>query len=379
MQGAEATSDVIIIGGGVIGCATAYRLAQAGLSVTVVERGACGRESSWAGAGILLPGSQARTDPRAAIRRASLARYARLVSELMERTGINSEYAVCGGLDLITDDDQDAAADRETAAAAGKATGSGEPVVERLTADQTHGLEPAVTPEIRGALLLRDVAQVRNPRLMSALLAACCQAGVRFVTQTEVVDLSTEGSRVTGVATTRGTLSAGHVVLAAGAWSSRIDQRLGGLLEVYPVRGQIVLLEMLPQSFTRVIEHGSNYLVCRADGKILVGATEEHESGYDKRNTANGVAKLLRAAERFIPVLRQATVLQTWAGLRPCTPDRMPYIGPVPGLDGLLAATGHFRSGLILAPVTADLITQLIIKGKTELGIDPFLPGRTIA
>ena len=378
MHATQRASDVVIIGGGVIGCTTAYRAAQAGLRVTVVERGACGSESSWAGAGILLPGSHARMDPLALIRRASVARYPAFAAELLERTGIDPQYLPCGGLDLITDSNQDAAADREVAAADGRQTPAGEPVVERLTPRQTGILEPAVTSEIRGALLRRDVAQVRNPRLMRALRVACLQAGVRVLTHTEVIDLAVEGSRVVGVRTPEGRLPAGQVVLAAGAWSSRVDRRLEGQLTVYPVRGQIVLLEKLPRPFERVIEHGSHYLVCRADGRILVGATEEHTAGYDKRNTAAGVARLLGIAERFVPALREATLVRAWAGLRPGTPDRRPYIGPVPGLDGLWAATGHFRSGLILAPITAELVVQLLTCGKTEADIRPFAPGRAV-
>ena len=369
-------TNVVVIGGGVVGCTTAYRLARAGLTVTVVERGACGREASWAGAGILVPGSEARHDPLAAMRRASVARYPALAAELAERSGIDPQYIICGCLDLITDDNQDVAADREVAAAAGRTIASGEPAIERLTRDQARELEPEITRRIRGALHVREVAQVRNPRLMAALRGACLQLGVRIREHTPVIDLVVEGSRVTGVLTPDGTLSADRVVLAAGAWSGRIGRRLEGLIKVYPVRGQIVLLEMTPRPFTRVIEHGKCYLVCRVDGRILVGATEEHESGFDKRNTAGGVGNLLELAERFVPTLKNATLIRSWAGLRPGTPDSKPYIGPVPGLEGLIAATGHFRSGLTLAPITADLVTQLITGTTPEFDLTPFLPGR---
>lgn len=368
--------DVIVIGGGVIGCTTAYRLAQAGLTVTIVERGDCGREASWAGAGILIPGSVTRTNPLATLRRESLLRYGSFTSELFERTGIDPQYTVCGSLDLITDDNQVAAADREVAA--GRTTPDGQPAVQRLTAEETRALEPALTDRLRGALLIRDVAQVRNPRLMNALCVAGTQVGVRFLTHTSVHDLIVEGERVTGVQTSTGPLNAKHVVLAAGAWSTHVAARLVGQIEVYPVRGQIVQLEKLPRPFTHVIDHGQCYLVCRRDGKIIVGATEEHESGYDKRNTAAGISKLLKLAERFVPSLKDATLLRSWAGLRPGTIDRLPFLGPVPGLDGLLAATGHFRGGLILAPITAEVITQLITEGKTRFDLDAFRPGRKL-
>ncbi len=376
MSSTESVSDAVVIGGGVIGCTTALSLVRAGVSVTLVERGACGREASWAGAGILIPGSQAREDPLVVMRRRSLAMYGPFAADLRERTGIDAEYLPCGCLDLITDDNQDAAADREVAAAAGRTTDSGQSCVERLSAEAAAELEPEVTREIRGALLLRTASQIRNPRLLAALQVACVQTGVRVLEHTPATDLAVDGSRVVGVQTPAGQLSAGHVVLAAGAWSPQIGQRLADRIEVYPVRGQIVLLEKLPRPITRVIQHGKRYLVCRTDGKLLVGATEEHESGFAKRNTAAGIAGILQFAERFVPTLKDAAVVRTWAGLRPGTRDGKPYLGPVPGLDGLIAATGHFRSGLILAPITAEFVTQFVTTGKTDFDLTPFLPGR---
>ncbi|MCH8805584.1 MAG: glycine oxidase ThiO [Planctomycetes bacterium] len=376
MSATDKSPDVLVIGGGIIGCTTAYRLAQAGLAVTIVERGVCGREASWAGAGIIYPGSELRTDFVAQLRRAAIARFPDFVAELRERTGIDPQFVRCGSLDIITDDNQDAAADREVAAAVDHKTNTGEPFIERLTPRQAREHEPNLTPKIRGAVLMRETAQVRNPRLMAALRAACAQAGVKLLEQTAVLDLLVDGARVGGVQTARGPIAAGKVVLAAGAWSSSIDRRLAGLIEVFPVRGQIVLLEMLPRVFTHFILHGRSYLASRLDGKIIVGSTEEPEAGFDKSNTVAGVARLLRVAERFMPRLKDATLLRTWAGLRPGTPDSKPYLGPVPGLEGLIAATGHYRSGLTLAPITADLITQYITQGKTDIDLEPFRPGR---
>jgi glycine oxidase len=368
-----------VIGGGVVGCSVAYRLAGAGLAVTVVDRGSCGGEASWAGAGIILPGSATRADPLAVMRRASIARFEAFAGELRERTGIDPEYIRCGGLDLITDDNQDAAADREAAAWEGRVTDTGEAAVRRLDRKQARRLEPQLTGRIRGAVLNRLTAQVRSPRILAALRSACVQAGVAVREHTPVTGLMMEGSRVTGVRCGGHSIDAGHVVIAAGAWSSDLAPALRDALEVFPVRGQIALLEMSPLPFLHFIIHGRSYLVPRRDGKILVGSTEERGAGFDKRNTTAGVAKLLATAERFVPVLKDATLLRVWSGLRPATPDSKPYIGPVPGFEGLLAATGHFRSGLSLAPITADLITQHITTGETELDLTPFLPGRATA
>ncbi len=370
------TGDVLVIGGGVVGCTTAYRLGQAGLGVTLVERAECGRGASWTAAGIVHPGNAGPNDPFAMMCRAGAARYEQFVSELREFTGIDPQFIKCGSLELITDDDQGTAPDSQVLSAAGELTSSDETAAERLSVDQTLALEPALTRKIHGSLYVRQAAQVRSPRLLAALRMACVHIGVRILEQTAVTDLIIKRGRVSGVSTSAGEFRAQHAVLAAGSWSSQIGARLAETVAVHPVRGQIVLLEHLPRPLEHIIQQQKNYLVCRLDGKILVGSTEESEAGYDKRNTQGGVIGLLQFAERFVPVLRDATWLRAWAGLRPATRDGKPYIGPVPGLEGLLAATGHFRSGLLLAPITADLITQLVTRGEAELDLEPFRPGR---
>ncbi len=368
-------THVTVIGGGVIGCSVAWRMAQAGLRVTLVERGEGGREASWAGAGIIEAGSFARSDPLARLRQASVARYAAFVNELRESSGIDPEFVQCGGLDVITDDNQDAAADREVRAAGDRQASGGGPVVQKLDLEGARRLEPELGSDgVRGALHLPELAQVRNPRLLSALRAACVAAGVEFRTHEPILELCIDGARVTGVRTSGGEIVSDRVVLAAGAWSGR----LSSMLRVRPVRGQIALLRMLPRPISRVLLCGRNYLVPRLDGHILVGTTEE-EAGFDARPTAGGIGRLLELARRFVPCLKDAVMVAGWAGLRPGTPDGRPYLGPAPGLNGLIAATGHFRNGLTLAPVTADLVAQLITTGRTEQDLTPFAPGRSDA
>ncbi|MGE0480828.1 MAG: NAD(P)/FAD-dependent oxidoreductase [Phycisphaerae bacterium] len=394
MSDPNRTADVLVLGGGVIGCASALRLAQAGLSVTLIERGACGRESSWAGAGILDEGSLARRDPLALLRRASVARWPDFAAEVQERSGCDVGYVRCGALDLIHDDNQHAAALRESGLAIEAPRIDDQPRAEMLTAAQVAVREPLVTRELRGALLKRSMAQVRNPRLMRGLRIACARVGVRMVEHTPVGALWVEPAtladadahafhgrpavRVCGVETAGGRYAAPHTVLAAGAWSSQIAAELNAVMPVYPVRGQIALLELGAPAFRHILYSGRTYLVCRDDGRILTGSSEEHDSGFDRRNTTYAVESILRAAQRVVPALRDATLLQTWAGLRPGTPDRLPWLGPVPGLAGLFAATGHFRSGLTLAPITAALVTQWITGTATELDCGPFRPGRAL-
>jgi glycine oxidase len=367
--------DVCVIGGGVIGLAVAYRLAAAGLRVALVERGRCGRAASWAGAGIIDYGSHARSDPLAMLRRASCARYPAFAAELHECTGIDPQYRACGALDLITDDNQQAAAQREVSAAAGHPLADGTAAVELLTPEQARALEPRLTPQIRGALLKRRSAQVRSPRMLAALRAACAALGVELREQTAVQEPILEGERVRGVRTAAGPLEARWTVLAAGAWSPQLAPALATLMPGAPVRGQIVLLKTAP--LARMIEHGRNYLVSRDDGHVLCGSTQEPEAGFAAANTAGGVASILNTSLRFMPSLGQAELVQVWAGLRPGAPDGKPYLGPVPAHAGLIAATAHLRGGWTLAPITADLVAEYITTGRTRFDWTPFLPGRS--
>jgi glycine oxidase len=213
--------------------------------------------------------------------------------------------------------------------------------------------------------------------MLAALVTACERAGVRIIEQTAVKAYEVSGDRVTGVVCPDTTHHAGHVVLCAGAWSSRIEPAaVSALIPVHPVKGQIVLAKMPEPPFTHVINRRDNYLVPRDDGHVLIGATKEPEAGFDKRNTAKETAGLMTAAIEMVPRLGEACVIGMWAGLRPGTPDQRPYIGPVPGFDGLIAATGHYRIGFTLAPITADIVRDLIVSGQCAFDLTRCRPGR---
>lgn len=366
---------MIIIGGGVIGLSAALRLAQAGAAAMVLERGETGREASWAGAGIIDAGSLARQDALAKLRRASVASYPAFIDDVQRIGGVDAQFAACGSLDLITDDNQMSAARRELAAAE-RDGGAG--ALALLQGAELREEAPYLGRDVGAALRDGRTAQVRNPRLMQALRTALERLGVTVRCHTEVSDLCVERGRVVGVQTAAGALSAAHVVLAAGAWSARLGQRVAPYLDVRPVRGQIVLLEAAAPPFGCVLMHGKRYLVPRCDGRVLIGSTEEPEAGFDKRTTAAGVSALLAVAQRFVPGLAEASVAQAWAGLRPGTRDGRPYIGVFDALPGLIAATGHFRSGVTLAPVTAEIVVQLVRSGRADVELSAFRPGRTV-
>ncbi len=375
------TCDIIVVGGGVIGLSVADRLAREGLSVTLLERGACGREASWAAAGVLKPGNPNRRGPMQQLQRASLAMFADYCADLHDRTGIDPEYIACGAIELLFDDQRYrmAASEEQAGARRGMVMPDGHAEWQMLTPDQARQVEPNVSEQCRGALLNRSSAQVRNPRLLRALVAACRARGVTIQEGMPVARLRIEGSRVIGVETRDGSIDAGGVVLCAGAWSSAIDDRLARLVPTHPVRGQVVLLDASAAAearFTRIVTRSGCYLVPRSDGLVLVGATVEPDSGFNRRTTAAGVAKLMNDAVSLVPALARAGVAGMWAGLRPGTPDRRPYIGWVPGFDGLIAATGHYRTGLALAPVTAGIVADLVQRGSSERDLSMCRPGR---
>lgn len=363
-----------MIGAGVIGLSIARRIAESRHRVVLLERGTCGGEASWAGAGILAPCNPHRTDETARLQDRSLDLYPSFCAELYQETGIDPEYDACGELELIFTEDSRRIAESDVRAAADRRMPDGQPVYRMLTPDEARRLETAASPRILCAMECRRTAQVRNPRLLAALLASCRLRGVEIREHCRVLDLVYDDDRVGGVRTEHETLLADHLVLAAGAWSGQIGDRLRDVIRVHPVRGQIVLLRTEGRPFGHVLARGRTYLVPRRDGHVLLGSTEEPEAGYSKRVTAGGIAGLMERGLALAPSLADAVVEATWAGLRPGTPDDRPVIGPVLGLPGVLAATGHFRAGLTLAPITAELIAWFV-SGESLPPVSPAAPG----
>jgi glycine oxidase len=354
--------DVMIIGGGVIGLTTAFFLAREGARVEVVDRDDFGREASWAGAGILPPGNPetART-PFDQLRAHSSALFPTLSAQLGERSGLDNGYLRCGGLEFIGEAEE---------AAAEEWRGEGiafEPLDEKALAR----LEPALAPGLGTAYLLPDLAQVRNPRHLKALLAGCRSFGVRFRPGCPVHGFERQGERVTAARAVTGRMPAGRFLLTAGAWTDGLLESFGWQPGIHPVRGQIALLNPGMPLFRRVLLWGSRYLVPRADGLVLVGSTEE-EAGFEKRTTAGAISGLLSLAGSLVPALATAHVERCWAGLRPGSPDGLPFLGPVPGCANLFVAAGHFRAGIQLSPATGLVIKELLLGQKLTIPLEPF-------
>ena len=371
-------ADVVVIGGGIIGLSCADRMARAGLKVIVLERGRCGGEASWAGAGIISPCSWHRTDDLARVHMDAVFGYHEFVAELHERSGIDPQYRRCGELRLLLDDNRMKMAVNEVKAIGDRKTPEGFVIAQTLSPAQAREIEPNLTGEMLGAQYGRLTAQVRTPRLLKALRACCESADVQIQEGAGARSLLRDGEGVVGVKTAESEFKAGTTVLCAGAWSSALDPLLAEHMPVHPVRGQIILLQMETRPFERIIDVDEQhfYMVPRDDGLVVVGSTEEHDSGFSKRNTAHGLQKLSSLALRYMPMLSKAVVARTWAGLRPGTPDRRPFMGLVPGLKGFIAATGHFRTGLTTAPVVADIVLELLQTGSCRYNLAKAAPGR---
>jgi len=364
------STDVIIVGGGVIGCSIAWRLAQAGLKVTVFERGRVGCEASRAAAGMLSPQGESQTaGPFFDLCLRSRAMYRSFAEELNDASGIDVEYKDEGTLFVVLQGEDD----QEKTRWATWQQEAGLPL-EHVSADDIRKIEPAVTESATRAIFLPLEHQVENRRLMDALEVAMKRAGVELIEGADVTTVVTEQGRATGVVSSGQRFEAGSVVVAAGTWSSRLLEPIGINVKVIPARGQMVAVKGETCPISRVIHSSKVYLVPRRDGRILIGATVEY-AGFRKGVTVDARKRLLGAAVELVPSLGELDVVETWSGLRPDTPDHLPIIGPS-GIDNLLLATGHFRNGILLAPITAESIHRFIDHGKVSDDVIPFGIGR---
>ena len=350
--------SVLIIGGGVIGCASALALAQAGCRVTLVERGTLGGESSWAGAGLLsalLP-----WDYRPEVARLldqSRAMFPTWI-ESLRASGVDPEYRNSGLLVLPPYDLNKAL----------HWTGTSAETMEELPAQR---IEPSLDSDST-ALWLPRVAQVRNPRLLQALRRALVQHQITVYESTSLTDWRTAGARITGAQTTRGLLEADLYVVAAGAWSCETLGGVGGAqLPIKPMRGQIVLYKAAPGRLRHMLYRDGFYLIPRDDGHILAGSTLE-DVGFDKNVTADARAGLMQRATDLLPWLNDVPVVAHWAGLRPASPDNLPIISRHPELENLFVNSGHYRYGVTLAPASAQALADLMLCRASHFDLPAF-------
>lgn len=365
-------TDCLIVGGGVIGLTLAYELAGQGLSVRVIDASQPGKEASWAGAGILPPACPHSDDPLEQLTAISNELHRRFNGELHAATEIDNGYRRTGALYVGRDDQQIEQLEGLAALAAVRNIHC-----ERLTDAQLARVEPALrlTGSAGRAYLVNDECQIRNPRHLKALLVACAARGVEITACESAEDFEIRGDRVRAVRTTRGTIAADRVCVTTGAWTGSLARKLGIAPEIRPLRGQMALLALARPLVSRIVNEGNRYLVPRADGRLLVGSTEE-EAGFDRSTTAGGIGGLLQFAVGLVPALADAPLERSWAGLRPATLDGKPYLGRVGGLENAFVAAGHYRGGLQLSTGTALVMRQLMLGQRTEVDLSAFALAR---
>jgi len=331
------------------------------------------REASWAAAGMLSPAPDCPAAiPVVLLGRASLALYPRFIADIEEISSMPTGYCAGGTLEVLSHGD----AERELSTLVALHHGLGLSC-EPVPLDEVQEMEPSLKRDVRAAALLPDEASVNPRELTTALLAAAQPCGATLIPGAKVVSLVRIGKRCTGVKTAAGEIfSAAHVVLAAGCWSSQLPE-VAPYAPTIPVRGQMLTLRHAGRLIRHVLRSEHAYIVPRGQSSpqtLVVGSTLEN-AGYEKCVTSGGLEKILSAVNELVPELAKSGIIETWCGLRPGTPDQLPILGPT-DIEGLLIATGHYRNGILLAPITAKLITEWITERRTSMSWDEFSPLR---
>ncbi len=362
--------DVLIIGGGVIGLSTAWELARQGARVHLIDRREPGKEASWAGAGMIPPGDiHFENRPYREMSRQSALLWPDVSAELFQATGLDNEYRRCGAVILAEPDVAPEVFQSEMA----RWTQQGVTATP-LDADDCSRLEPALRPASALAYALPQQAQVRNPRHLAALLAACLQLGVRCTRGVTLHSVDADAQGIRHLRTSEGTLAAGQFLWATGAWTQSLRDLLQWNFPVEPVRGQIVLLRT-PGFLRGIVEQGKRYLVPRADGRLLIGSTEERV-GFNREENEELLQQLLDFGKSLVPELEHVSPERHWCGFRPATQDLLPILGRFPHWKNAWMATGHYRAGLSLSPLTGRIMRQLLLDQPPDLDISPFSPER---
>lgn len=354
--------DCAIVGAGVIGLMTARELQAEGMRTVVIDRRQAGRESSWAGGGILFPVEPGDL-PEAGMSLVewSRSRYQYLCESLRHETGIDAEWLPSGALIFGSGQNREIAA---WTSRFGLETNT-------LSGADAAGLAAPVNPECGEAVWLPSVAQVRNPRLMAALKRAYLQAGGMLLEHVEIERVHIQSSQVGGLVSDSHTIDAQRVVIAAGAWSSRLLGEAASSLKIEPVRGQMLCYKTEPGWLKPIIMDEEHYLIPRKDGRVLAGSTVER-TGFDTSVTEEARRTIHAAATRLVPGLESAEIEAHWSGLRPGNANGLPTVAIHPGIKGLYVNAGHFRNGLVMAPASARLMADLILERSPIVDPAPF-------
>lgn len=365
----EISYDVALIGGGVIGCAIAWRLAASGLQTVVIERNEPGMEASFAAGGMLA--AQAESDPAATLFPLALSSrnaYPKFVRDLEDTSSTSVGYRSEGTLvlSLRPEDDEQLESDYAAQTEAGLEA-------DLLTDREILDLEPSITSSVRFALHFPGDHQVDNRLLVRALEEAARKAGAEFRLGTEAFEVCARAGQVSSISTSSGSIRTKNAVIAAGCWSGKLTlpSPLLSSAGIVPVRGQMMAFSAPSSILKSVVYSARGYVIPRSTGVIIAGSTTER-AGFTKATTEAGLTTIESAASEILPTLSNLPIVERWAGLRPGTADDLPVLGEDPIIKGLYYATGHYRNGILLTPITAQVITELILNGRTSTDISSF-------
>lgn len=368
MQAYKSVVDVIIVGGGVIGSSIAYELSLRGISSLVLERDEIASEASSAAAGMLAAQAEFIEEaPLFELALKSRAMFPLLVEKLKEHTGMDIGY-VNQGILRIAKNEKDVLRYQEQAKHHHYLGLS----ADWLTKKQTLELEPLLTPSVEGALFIEDDAQVISSQLTVAYAKAAVTLGAQVHKYSEVQELLYDHGKIRGVRVQNENIFCEKVVIASSIWSTRLLQSIGYNLPLISVKGECIAVRHTHSMIRRTIYSDGCYLVPKANGELIVGATVKPRV-MNKSVTLGGLSSLIQAAEQLVPSIRESEMITAWSGLRPITPTGLPYIGEHPEIGGLFIATGHYRNGILLSPVTGVMIADLIEGNKLEDDISDFV------
>ena len=364
----QSTVDVVIVGGGVIGCAIAYYLSKSGVDVAVFDRGEIGAEASSSATGLLAPlGPLSGPGPFADLLLTSFSLFPKLVPELEEASGIKLEYEQTGALRIVRNPKQISNLHKRMKA--------WQPLglqMHWLTGDGARQQEPLLTPDVCAAIYAPEESQIKASQLVKAFSCAAANYGTTFYSHREITGIQQHNSRVTDVYTAQGeSFACNHLVIAAGAWAAHCSKWLKVTIPIIPQRGQILSLHQPLPPLHHIIFGEAAYLTPKSGNMVIVGATKE-EAGFEKHLTAGGIAWLLNTAIRLTPALESSLLDHMWTGLRPRTPDNQPILGPAPDWENVTLAVGHGSVGIMLSAITGKTTAELIIKGEVPKIAQPF-------
>lgn len=366
--------DVLIIGGGVIGCGIAHELAKSKTKVLLLEKEQVGTGASYASAGMVAPLSDNLEEgPLLELGLRSFNIYQPFLREVEASAGMGVECLPSGIIRTATTEEE--VFDLKRSLDMAKGVGI---ELQYLDGDEARKLEPLLGPRVLAATWSPTEPQLNPSRLVEALRRSAVSRGAVIREQSPVSGMVRAGSRIDGVRVAGETVHAGTIVLATGSWACQAGDWLGFDLPVYPVRGQVVYVNKLARPLQHTIMHGMTYATPKGDSTTLVGSTLEEDVGFDQRVTVAGMASILTRIQDLAPSIGLTTVNHTRAGLRPWSRDHLPVLGPAPGADNLVIAAGHYRSGILLTPVTARMIVDFIVKGAGAVDFGPYSAARLV-